>query len=131
MMVRICVITILLLSLTAPIVHSAGLKVKKSAKPYEVEVDIDRNPLVVGTNRIEIGIRDASGEIVTDAEVIVNYYMPPMPRMVPMNYTTKTEPKGKKYRATMNVIMVGPWYIRIIIRHKGSTVTTKLNVDAQ
>ena len=128
---RTLVITILLLSLTATAAHSVGIKVNRNANPYQVAVEIDRNPLVLGDNRIEIGITDGSGRIVTDAMVLVNYYMPPMPRMAPMNYKTAADLKGKKYRANMDLIMAGPWYIRIIINHKGSTVTTKFNVDAQ
>jgi hypothetical protein len=33
--------------------------------------------------------------------------------MVPMNYKTKAAPDSKKYEAEMNIIMAGPWYIRI------------------
>jgi hypothetical protein len=130
-MMKTFVIAILLLSLTATAGHSGGLKVLRDASPYRVEVEIDRNPLVVGDNRIEIGVREASGKAVTDAKVLVNYYMPPMPRMAPMNYKTEAGLKGEKYRATMALIMAGPWYIRIIIDRRGSTVTTKFNVDAQ
>ena len=34
----------------------------------------------------------------TEAKVLVNYYMPPMPRMAPMNYITDAKLKGEKYR---------------------------------
>ncbi len=61
----------------------------------------------------------------------MNYYMPTMPRMVPMNYKTKASPQSEKYEAKMNIIMAGPWYIRIIIRHAGKIATTRFNVDAQ
>jgi hypothetical protein len=124
-------IALLILSMAAPLAHSRGLTVKRNASPYQVEVEIDRNPLVVGDNRIEIAIKDDSGKAITDAKVLVNYYMPPMPRMAPMNYKTEAALKGAKYRATMSFIMAGPWYIRIIISRGGSTVTTKFNVDAQ
>lgn len=98
---------------------------------YEVEVRMDRNPPVVGDNHIEIRIKEASGKSVTDAKVLVNYYMPPMPRMVPMNYKIDAKLKGEKYVATMNFIMTGPWIIAIKITAAGKTLTTKVNVDAQ
>ena len=67
----------------------------------------------------------------SDAQVMVNYYMPPMPRMAPMNYKTEAKMKKGKYYATLKFIMAGPWYIAVIIRHEGKTNTTKINVDAQ
>ena len=57
--------------------------------------------------------------------------MPPMPRMVPMNYITDAKLKGEKYKATMNFIMSGPWIIAIKINHAGKISTAKFNVDAQ
>ena len=67
----------------------------------------------------------------TDAKVLVNYNMPPMPRMAPMNYRTDVKLKGDRYRATMNFIMSGPWIIAIKITRDNKTVTTKVNVHAQ
>ena len=62
---------------------------------------------------------------------MVNYYMPPMPRMAPMNYTTNAKLKGKTYKATMNLIMSGPWVIAVKISRDGKTTTAKFNIDAQ
>jgi hypothetical protein len=106
-------------------------EIKKMAGGYETEVRIDRNPPVVGDNHIEIEVKDAQGKPVTDAKVLVNYYMPPMPRMAPMNYVTDAKLKGEKYKATMNFIMTGPWIIAIKINHAGKMSTAKFNVDAQ
>lgn len=123
-------LSILTLVLTAGIAYPKSLEVKKKAGEYDVEVKIDRNPPIVGNNSIEIEVKKA-GNPVTDAKVLINYYMPPMPRMAPMNYKTDTKLKKDKYKATMNFIMAGPWYIAIIINHEGKISTTKLNVDAQ
>ncbi len=104
----------------------------KKAGDYQVEIVIDRNPPVaIGNNNIEIEIKDKTGKTVTDAQVLVNYYMPPMPRMAPMNYRTEAKIKKGKYCATMKFIMAGPWYIAVIIQHGGKTSTAKFNVDAQ
>lgn len=109
-----------------------NLEVSKRAGDYQVEIVIDRNPPVaIGNNNLEIEIRDKTGKIVTDAKVLVNYYMPPMPRMAPMNYRTEAKEKKGKYYAAMKFIMAGPWYIAVIIQHGGKTSTTKINVDAQ
>jgi hypothetical protein len=106
-------------------------EVRKKIGDYEAEVKMDRNPAIVGDNHIDIEIKDAGGKGVTGAKVLVNYYMPPMPRMAPMNYTIEAKPKGEKYKAKMNFIMSGPWIIAIKVNHAGKVSTAKFNVDAQ
>ncbi len=128
---KILAISFLLLFLTAEVADSRGLKVRRNARGYQVEATLGRYPLVLGDNHIEIEIRDGSGKTITDAEVLVNYYMPPMPRMVPMSYKTEASLDSEKYEAKMNIIMAGPWYIKIIIKRGGKISTTKFNVDAQ
>ncbi len=108
-----------------------SVEVKKRVGNYDVGVTIDRNPPIIGDNHIEIEVTDATGKSVTDAKILVNYYMPPMPRMAPMNYTTEAKLKREKYRATLNIIMAGPWYIAVKIHHGGKMMTVKINVDAQ
>jgi hypothetical protein len=122
---------ILILFLIPGIANPKGYEVKRKAGEYETEVKIDKYPPVLGDNRIEIEIKDAGGKPITDAKVLVNYYMPPMPRMAPMNYITDAKLKGDKYKATMNFIMSGPWIIAIKISHAGKMSTAKFNVDAQ
>ncbi len=123
-------ILIFILFLSAGAADGRGLEVKKKAGEYELEIKMDKNPPIVGDNHIEIEIKSA-GKHVTDAKVLVNYYMPPMPRMAPMNYKTDAKLKKEKYRAKMDFIMAGPWYISIIINHAGKVANTKINVDAQ
>jgi len=106
-------------------------EVNKKAGDYSVNVKIDRNPPVVGDNIISVEIKDASGKDVTDAKVIVDYSMPAMPGMPPMNYKTDTSLKGNVYKATMNLSMSGPWNIAIKITSVGKTSTVKFNVDAR
>ena len=115
----------------AGIAYARGYEVRKNLGEYEAQVRIDRNPPVLGDNQIEVEIKDGGGKRITDAKVLINYYMPPMPRMVPMNYTTDAKLKNEKYRATMNLIMTGPWIIAIKINHAGKISTAKFNVDAQ
>ena len=111
--------------------HAKGYEVKKKVGEFEAAVKMDKNPPILGDNHIEIEIKDSRGKNITDAKVLVNYYMPPMPRMAPMNYTTDSKLKGEKYRATMNFIMSGPWIIAIKIFLDGKVISTKVNVDAQ
>ena len=122
---------ILILSLIAGTVFARGYEIKRRAGELQAEVRMDRNPPSLGDNNIEIEIKDGEGNRVTDAKVLVNYYMPPMPRMAPMNYIIDARLKGEKYKATMNFIMSGPWIIAIKINHAGKISTAKFNVDAQ
>ncbi len=124
------ILSMLILLLTAGVVYAKHWEAKKKAGEFDVEVKIDRNPPIVGDNSIEIEIKKA-GKTITDAKVLVNYYMPPMPRMAPMNYKTDAKLKKDKYKATMNLIMAGPWYIAVIINHEGKISRTKVNIDAQ
>jgi hypothetical protein len=106
-------------------------EIKKKAGAYEVEAKIDRNPPVVGDNHITIEIKDEAGKHVTDAKVVVDYSMPAMPGMPPMNYKTDAELRGNEYKATMNLSMSGPWNIAIKITKAGKTSTAKFNIDAR
>ena len=121
----------LILFLIPSIANPNGYELKKKMGDYDAEVKMDRSSPVIGDNNIEIEIKDAGGKNVTDAKVLVNYYMPPMPRMVPMNYITNAKLKGEKYKATMNFIMSGPWIIAIKINLGGKISTAKFNVNAQ
>jgi hypothetical protein len=129
-MARLFVI-ILILFLIPSIANPRAYELKKKAGEYEAEVSIDRCPPIIGDNNIEIEIKATGGKCITDARVLVNYYMPPMPRMAPMNYVTDAKLKGEKYKAKMNFIMSGPWIIAIKINHAGKISTAKFNVDAQ
>jgi len=108
---------------------SKGYEVKKKTAEYEVTARLDRNPPILGDNPIEIEIQDPSGKQVREATVLINYYMPPMPRMAPMNYTIEAKVSGNRYKARINFIMTGPWIIVIKMKREGKTSTTKFNVD--
>jgi transposase len=127
---RIAVALIFILILLPATGHAKGYEAKKKAGDYEIEIRIDRNPIVLGDNHIEIEIK-SRGKTVKDAKVLVNYYMPPMPRMPPMNFKTYAELKGDRYNAKMDIIMAGPWIIVIKIYRGEKPVTTKVHVDAQ
>jgi hypothetical protein len=128
--VRILASLVIVLILSPITAYPRGYETTKKVGTYEIEVSIDKNPLVLGENQIEIKIKEAH-KTVKEASVWVNYYMPPMPRMPPMNYKTEAKLKGEKYKTAMNIIMSGPWIIVIKMSLDGKTYTTKLNLEAQ
>jgi hypothetical protein len=109
--------------------YAASLSDSKKAGGYDVAIRIDRNPPVLGINNLEVEIRGADRQAVSDAKVLVNYYMPPMPRMAPMNYRVDAPFRGGKYRVAMNFIMEGPWYIVVKIQHGGKNASARFNVN--
>jgi hypothetical protein len=111
--------------------HAGDLRMANRHGVYVVEIAINRNPPIVGDNRIEISITDPNGRRVTEAQLLVNYYMPPMPRMAPMNYIIPAKLKGDTYQATMHLIMDGPWIIALKITLGGKMSTSKFHINAR
>jgi hypothetical protein len=120
-----------LLLLIPSIANPRTYELKRKAGDYEAEVRIDRYPPVLGDNRIEIEIKDAGGKSITDAKVLVNYYMPPMPRMAPMNYTVVAAGRGRGYETVMDLIMTGPWIIVIRVEARGNVWRVTFPIDVR
>ena len=116
---------------SAGVVFAKDYEVKKKAGDFDVVVTIDKNPPVTGDNGVTVSVKDASGKLVKDAKVIVDYSMPAMPGMPPMNYKADALPKGDVYAATMNLSMAGPWNIMVKISAGGKTGSLKFTVDAK
>ncbi len=119
------------LLLVAGLAFAKGFKVTKQAGEFEVTLTIDKNPPVVGANKVEVYIKDTSGKAVADLQVSVDYGMPAMPGMPAMNYKTGAELKGDKYVGTLDFSMSGPWFVNVKINRGEKVTTAKFNVDVQ
>ena len=111
--------------------EAGDYRVRKTADGIAFDIAINRNPPVLGDNEIRIEIRDPQGNPLLDAEVLVNYYKPPMPKMAPMNYTVPASLKGKEYSATMDLIMTDPWNIVTRARVHGKQVRVVFPIDVR
>lgn len=111
--------------------HAKDLELKKKAGDLDVKVTLKQNPPIVGNNDMTVEIKDFSGKAVTDAKVVVNYSMPAMPGMPPMNYKTDAMLHGDQYHARVNLSMAGAWNIEVRITRAGKTTAAKFNVDAK
>ena len=109
--------------------YAKEYQAKKKAGNFEVEIRMDRDPPILGNNPVKIEIRDSGGKTVKDAKVLVNYYMPPMPRMAPMNYRTEAPLKGEQFLTTLRFIMSGPWYIVVIVERGGNPSSAKFYIQ--
>jgi hypothetical protein len=128
---RLAVFAMVCLLVAAGVVYAKDYEVTKKVGEYTIEISIDRNPPVVGNNNMQIAVKDAAGKALTDAKVMVEYSMAPMPGMPAANYKTEAALKADKYRATMNLSMAGPWSIAIKMTRADKTQTAKFTVDAK
>jgi hypothetical protein len=128
-MMKSLVVVIVALILVAGVAYAKEYELNKKAGDYNVLIKIDKNPPVAGKNKMEIVITDASGKAVTDAKVIVELSMPPMPGMPAANYKSNADLKGDKYKAVIEPSMAGPWNLAVKITRGGKTDTAKLSLD--
>jgi len=105
--------------------------IRKKVDQFTVTATIDRNPPILGHNLLTVAITDGSGKSLKDLVVMVNYYMPPMPGMAPMNYTIRANPKGDGYAMTMDLIMTGPWIIVIKFPFQGKRLQMSFPIDVR
>ncbi len=117
--------------LSAGVALAKDYEVKKKAGDFDVVVTIDKNPPVTGDNGVTVSVKDAAGKAVKDAKVVVDYSMPGMPGMPPMNYKADAVLKGDAYAATMNLSMAGPWNIAVKVSAGGKTGSMKFTIDAK
>ena len=122
---------VLILLLVGGIACAKQYQVTKKAGEYNTAVKIDNNPPIVGNNNVSIEIKDASGQYVRDAKVVVDYSMPAMPGMPAMNYNAVAELMGNEYKAKMNFSTSGSWNIAVKITRVGNTSTMEFAVDAK
>ena len=119
-----------MLLLIAGIAYAKNYEVSKKTGDYDVKVEFDKNSPVAGDNNLEIAVKDASGKVVTDAKVVVDYSMPAMPGMAAMNYKTDAVLKGNVYTAKINLPMSGSWNVAVKISKGGKKGTIKFSIDA-
>ncbi|MBI4470998.1 MAG: efflux RND transporter periplasmic adaptor subunit [Acidobacteria bacterium] len=77
----------------------------------------------VGRNPIRLRVKDASGGPITDAEVEVTLFMPPMGSMAPMTAKTtlKHEANGE-YAGEIEVPMAYSWQTTVRVTRRGQTI---------
>lgn len=127
----IMLVAVIVLAAGSTAVFAKDYEVKKKAGEFDAVVTIDKNPPVTGDNGVTVSVKDASGKAVAGAKVVVEYSMPAMPGMPPMNYKADAVQKGDVYAATMNLSMAGPWNITVKINAGGKSGRLKFTIDAK
>ena len=109
-----------------------GYESQKTAGDVTVTLSAASYPLVKGDNTLIIKVSDAAGKAVTDAKVDIRYYMPAMPGMAPMEYTTQATPQGSTYTFNANIPMEGGWKTNVTVSRMDKTAqVATFNVDAR
>jgi len=131
MMKRLVMMMALVFFLVGGLAIAKDFAVTKKAGDYTVLVTMDKNPPTTGDNNVAVSVKDSAGADVTDAKVSLEYSMPAMPGMPPMNYKTTMELAGKQYKTKANFSMSGSWNMTVKIVRGGKTAQAKFTVDAR
>lgn len=101
----------------------------------EIEFRSEPSPPQMGQNAFEVTVRDDRGDPVTDATVMVEFYMPAMPQMnMPEMRDTATlmHESGGVYRGTGQVVMAGDWDVTVTATRHGEEIGRRtVKVTAQ
>ncbi|HAR64412.1 MAG TPA: hypothetical protein DF296_00560 [Candidatus Margulisbacteria bacterium] len=125
------IVSILILALLSGCgLKGAGYKVEQQAGQYSVSFTLAGKP-AVGDNYATVIIKDASGAVVSNAQVQIDYTMPAMPGMPAMNYNAVAPLTGNEYTATINLPMSGSWNIVVKFAVGGQTQKINFSIDAR
>ncbi|OPY84250.1 MAG: hypothetical protein A4E65_00320 [Syntrophorhabdus sp. PtaU1.Bin153] len=124
-------ISVLLIVIPGTLAYGRDYTARKKVDGYTINMAINRNPPIVARNELRIKITDPHGKPVSDATIMVNYYMPPMPGMAPMNYTVQAAPKDDYYQVMMDLIMTGPWNIALKATVAGKRLSATFPIDVR
>jgi Cu(I)/Ag(I) efflux system membrane fusion protein/cobalt-zinc-cadmium efflux system membrane fusion protein len=86
------------------------------------------DPPRTGENTLEVTVRTAEGQPVTDADVTVTFFMPAMPtmNMPAMRNQAKLPPAGGGvYRGSGQVMMAGRWDVTVDVSHGGQRLGSR------
>lgn len=132
-MKRLSLLVIIFLAAAVAVLGCAkGYESERPAGDLKVILKADRYPLVKGDNAVAVKITDTAGKPVTNAEVNVRYYMPPMPGMPPMDYNAHAVHKGDVYVITANIPMEGGWKFEVSVAEPGKpSAAATFNLDSR
>jgi Cu(I)/Ag(I) efflux system membrane fusion protein/cobalt-zinc-cadmium efflux system membrane fusion protein len=86
------------------------------------------DPPRTGSNTFEVTVRERDGQPVTDAEVAVVFYMPPMPAMnmpAMRSEARLAHAGGGAYRGTGEIQMAGRWEVSVVVSRGGRRIGTR------
>lgn len=125
-------IILMVLFLSVGLAYSMNYEVIKKAGDYSVQVRIDRNPPVVGTNNMMICLKDAAGNDVKGATMTIDYSKPTKKFWTSAKkYNSYALPHENNYHVILEIPEQGLWDVTINIHHKGKSVSTEFRIDVK
>jgi hypothetical protein len=103
--------------------------VQKKAKDCFVEITMEKDPPVIGMNRVEIVVTDENGRAVRDAKVVVIAFMPAMPGKSSVRNMAAAKWEGGKYRAKIDLPVGGSWEMSVAVTQGGKTTMAEWTVN--
>jgi hypothetical protein len=111
---------------------SKGYRSEKAVDDLKVTLSAGSYPLIKGDNTLTVSVVDATGAAVAGATVNVRYFMPPMPGMAPMDFSTRAMERGAGFAFTANIPMEGGWKVEVAVTRPGKpTSMATFNLDAR
>jgi len=107
---------------TAPAARS-----DKPGSTLSVTFGAQPDPPKAGTNAFEVAVKDASGQPIADADVVVQFFMPPMPsmNMPAIRNTVSLSAAGNGvYRGTGEITSAGRWDVTVLVTRRGERLGT-------
>jgi Cu(I)/Ag(I) efflux system membrane fusion protein len=98
------------------------------AAALDITFRSEPDPPKTGEAVLEVSVKDAKGQPVTDAEVSVLFFMPAMPTMnmpAMRNETKLPHAGGGMYRGSGQVMMAGRWDVTVTVSKGGQAVARK------
>jgi Cu(I)/Ag(I) efflux system membrane fusion protein len=103
-----------------------GEMVAQQAEKLKIAFSTSPKSSIVGKNTFKAKVTDQAGKPVTDARVIFQYSMPPMPGM-PGGMSLEAEGKhirDGQYEAEAQLAMAGPWKVVVTVSRSGQPPTS-------
>ena len=120
-----------LVALASGMAFAKERPVQKKAKDLSVEIQMEKDPPVVGMNRVEIVVTDDDGMAVKDAKVILGAFMAAMPGTQMVRSMAVAKWEGGKYRAKIELPVRGTWELSVQIIQGGNTTAAQWTVNAR
>ena len=101
-----------------------GERAKAPAAQTALKIELmEPKAAKVGQNTVRLTIKDAQGNPITDAEVEVTLFMPPMGSMAPMiaKATLKSAGAGE-YTGTIDIPMAWSWQTTVTVKKEGKSL---------
>lgn len=99
-----------------------------AAQDLEIAFVSDTDALKMGENQLEVTVRQPDGTPVTDADVLVEFYMRAMPEMnmAEMRNSVALEHESDgRYRGAGNIMMSGGWDATVKVSRNGAEVASR------